>query len=484
MKRVINLISQCEALKVIGNAQVEVSSVTFDSRKVCNGTLYVAQRGVVTDGHKYVDAAISSGAVAIVCEELPKVVKAEITYVLVSDSSKALGFIASAFYGEPSSKLKLVGITGTNGKTTTVTLLHSLFTAMGYKCGMLSTVHNKIGAEIQPSSHTTPDAVQLNKLLNDMVLEGCAYAFMEVSSHAIVQHRIAGLTFAGAMFSNITHDHLDYHKTFDAYLKAKKAFFDMLPSTSFALTNSDDRNGGVMLQNTNAHKYSYSIRSMADFRCKIIESTLEGLCLQIEHNSVWFKLVGEFNAHNIMAVYGAACLLGLPKEEVLQVLSGLDSAEGRFEYVRNQQGIVAIVDYAHTPDALENVLKTIKDVCSGNENVITVVGCGGDRDAQKRPVMAQIGAELSHRLILTSDNPRTEDPNVILHHMEAGLDPIQLKKTLVIESRREAIKTACMLANPGDVILVAGKGHEKYQEIQGVKYHFDDKEELIHFLNI
>ena len=484
MKRITNIIANCKIQKTIGNLDVEIESLVFDSRKVSSGALYVAQRGVNADGHQFISMAITKGAVAIVCEELPEQIVDSITYIVVSDSSEALGMMSSEFFGNPSSKLKLVGITGTNGKTTTVTLLHKLFSSLGYKCGMLSTVHNKIGEEIIASSHTTPDAVQLNSLLNDMVLEGCDYAFMEVSSHAIVQHRISGLTFVGGIFSNITHDHLDYHKTFEAYIKAKKTFFDLLPKTAFALTNIDDRNGSVMVQNTEAKKQTYSIRAMADFRCKIIENTLEGLCLQIDHNSVWFKLVGEFNAHNIMAVYGTACLLGISSFEVLQVLSSLTSAEGRFEYIRNSNGIVAIVDYAHTPDALENVLNTIKDVCSGDEQIITVVGCGGDRDALKRPKMAQIAADHSQKVILTSDNPRTEDPNAILQQMQAGLDPIQAKKVLTIENRREAIKTACMFANAGDVILVAGKGHEKYQEIQGVKHHFDDKEELIHFLNI
>ncbi|MEI6346345.1 MAG: UDP-N-acetylmuramoyl-L-alanyl-D-glutamate--2,6-diaminopimelate ligase [Bacteroidota bacterium] len=484
MKRVINLIKNCKPLQVVGNPDVDILSIAFDSRKVVDGAMYVAQRGVNADGHQFIASAISKGAVAVVCECLPDVLNVEVVYILVEDSSNALGVISSCFYDEPSSKLKLVGITGTNGKTTTVTLLHKLFTNLGYKCGMLSTVHNKIAEEIIPSSHTTPDAVQLNELLHDMVMEGCEFVFMEVSSHAIVQQRIAGLVFAGAIFSNLTHDHLDYHKTFDGYLKAKKQFFDELPATAFALTNADDRNGSVMLQNTKAKKNDYSIRSMADFRSKIIENTLEGLCLQFDLIPVWFKLVGEFNAHNIMAVYGTACLLGIPSNDVLQTLSGLSSAEGRFEYVRNTHGIVAVVDYAHTPDALENVLKTIKDVCTGNEKIITVIGCGGDRDALKRPKMAQIAADNSNQVVLTSDNPRTEDPKKILEQMQAGLTLLQMKNVLTIESRKDAIKTACILAQSGDVILVAGKGHEKYQEINGVKNHFDDKEELIYFLNI
>ncbi len=483
MKKITNLITNCNVVRTIGDVNVEVSSVVFDSRQATEGSLYVAQKGVSADGHLFMDAAIDKGAIAIICERLPESIRPNIVYVQVKDAALSLGLIASAFYENPSQSLKLIGITGTNGKTTTVTLLHRLFTGLGFRCGMLSTVNNLIGDEVIPSTHTTPDAVQLNSLLSQMVESGCEYVFMEVSSHAIVQHRISGLVFTGALFSNLTHDHLDYHLTFDSYLKAKKMFFDALPSTAFALTNVDDRNGLVMVQNSKANIQTYSIRSMADFRGRIVENTIEGLSMQIDKHQVWFKLVGEFNAHNIMVVYGAAVLLGIPSDEVLQVLSGIRSAEGRFENIENNRGVVAIVDYAHTPDALENVLNTIQELCSSNQQVITVVGCGGDRDAAKRPTMAKIAVNLSDRVILTSDNPRTEDPNSILNQMKAGVEPFLMKKVLVIENRREAIRTACAFANSGDIVLVAGKGHEKYQEIQGVKHHFDDKEELINILN-
>lgn len=483
MKKIGSLITNCNVIQIVGSADTLVTSVVFDSRKVIDGAVYVAQKGVNADGHLFIDAAIEKGAVVIVCEEFPATLNPNVVYVKVDDSAKSLGFIASSFYNNPSQLLKLIGVTGTNGKTTTVTLLHKLFTGLGYRCGMLSTVNNIIGDIVIASTHTTPDAVQLNLLLAQMVEDGCEYVFMEVSSHAIAQHRITGLFFTGALFSNLTHDHLDYHVTFDSYLKAKKLFFDLLPSSAFALTNVDDRNGMVMVQNSKANIQTYSIRSMADFRGRIIENTIEGLSMQIDKHQVWFKLVGEFNAHNIMVVYATAVLLGIPSDEVLQVLSGLRSAEGRFEQVENKSGIVAIVDYAHTPDALENVLETIQQLCSSNQQVITVVGCGGDRDAAKRPTMAKIAVNLSDRVILTSDNPRTEDPILILEQMKAGVEPFLMKKVLVIENRREAIRTACALANVGDVLLVAGKGHEKYQEIHGVKHHFDDKEELINILN-
>ncbi len=484
VKRVIDIIQQCNVSNILGSPEVEVLSIVFDSRKVTPGSMYVAQRGVTNDGHQFIGAAIKAGAVAIVCEQLPKDIQTETVYVVVDDSALSLGFLSAAFYNHPSEKLKLVGITGTNGKTTTVTLLHQLFVNLGYKCGMLSTVQNKIGNESIPATHTTPDSVQLNLLLSQMVDAGCEFVFMEVSSHSIVQHRISGVFFTGAIFSNLTHDHLDYHKTFDAYLKAKKQFFDTLPESAFALTNIDDRNGLVMVQNSPARIYTYSIRAMADFKGKIIENTLEGLSMQIDKDAVWFKLVGEFNAHNLMAVYATAMLLNLSSDDVLPVLSNLNSAEGRFEHVSNTSGVAAIVDYAHTPDALENVLKTIQELCIEGQQIITVVGCGGDRDALKRPKMAVIAADYSHRVILTSDNPRSEDPNEILAQMQAGLNVLQNKKVLTIENRREAIKTACTLAQKGDVILVAGKGHEKYQEIKGVKHHFDDKEVLVEFLNV
>lgn len=484
MKKVIDLIQNCNVQQIIGNANLEINSLVFDSRKSTSGSMYIAQKGVSNDGHAFIQSAISSGSIAVVCENIPEELNEAVVYIVVDDASRSLGFIASEFYGNPSEKINLIGITGTNGKTTTVTLLHQLFMGLGFRSGMLSTVHNKIGDTIIPATHTTPDAVELNSLLAKMVDAGCEYAFMEVSSHAIVQHRIAGIRFVGGVFSNITHDHLDYHKTFEGYLKAKKLFFDQLPKDSFSLINIDDRNGLVMSQNSKSKIFTYSIRSMADFRGKILENSLEGLCMEIDNQNVWFKLVGEFNAHNIMAVYGVARMQEIDSSEILTVLSNLNSAEGRFEYVVNNSGISAIVDYAHTPDALENVLKTIQDLCVNDQQIITVIGCGGDRDALKRPKMGKIAASYSNQVVLTSDNPRSEDPNEILAQIQAGIEIVDQKKVLTIENRRQAIKTACALAKKGDVVLVAGKGHEKYQEIKGVKHHFDDKEELMEFLNI
>jgi len=464
--------------EVIGSTHMAISSVTFDSRKVKKDTLFVATRGTATDGHAYIDKAIEAGAVAIVCEDLPETRKENVTYIKVTDSTHALGFIACNYFDNPSTKLKLVGVTGTNGKTTTVTLLFNLFRTLGYNVGLLSTVQNKINNTVIPSTHTTPDALSLNELLSVMVEQGCDYAFMEVSSHAVVQNRIAGVQFTGAIFTNITHDHLDYHKTFDEYIKAKKRFFDNLPEEAFAITNKDDKNGMVMLQNTKAHKYSYSIKNVADYKCKIIENHLNGLLLNINNHEVWVKLIGTFNAYNVLAVFAAAHLLKQDVINILTTLSNLNSVEGRFQYVKSETGIIGIVDYAHTPDALKNVLETIKDIRSGNENVITLVGCGGDRDAAKRPVMANIACQYSNKVILTSDNPRSEDPEEILNQMQAGVDATDFKKTLRISDRREAIKTACTLAQKGDIILIAGKGHEKYQEIKGVKHPFDDLEIL------
>jgi len=464
--------------EVIGSTHMAISSVTFDSRKVKKDTLFVATRGTATDGHAYIDKAIEAGAVAIVCEDLPETRKENVTYIKVTDSTHALGFIACNYFDNPSTKLKLVGVTGTNGKTTTVTLLFNLFRTLGYNVGLLSTVQNKINNTVIPSTHTTPDALSLNELLSVMVEQGCDYAFMEVSSHAVVQNRIAGVQFTGAIFTNITHDHLDYHKTFDEYIKAKKRFFDNLPEEAFAVTNKDDKNGMVMLQNTKAHKYSYSIKNVADYKCKIIENHLNGLLLNINNHEVWVKLIGTFNAYNVLAVFAAAHLLKQDVINILTTLSNLNSVEGRFQYVKSETGIIGIVDYAHTPDALKNVLETIKDIRSGNENVITLVGCGGDRDAAKRPVMANIACQYSNKVILTSDNPRSEDPEEILNQMQAGVDATDFKKTLRISDRREAIKTACTLAQKGDIILIAGKGHEKYQEIKGVKHPFDDLEIL------
>ena len=469
---------------LVGVTNREVAALEFDSRKVQPETVFFAIKGTLTDGHQYIGQTIAAGASVIVCEDMPEVQSPEVTYIQVENANVALGIMAANFYGNPSSKLKLVGITGTNGKTTIATLLFKLFTELGYSVGLISTVENQIKETVIPSTHTTPNPVALNLLLKQMVDAGCVYCFMEVSSHAVVQHRIEGLHFAGAVFSNITHDHLDFHKTFDNYIKAKKAFFDGLPKTAFALTNADDKNGMVMLQNTKATKKSYALKQMADFKAKIIENSFSGLNLEIDQLEVYFKLVGSFNAYNLLAVYGTAILLGEDKMQVLTVLSELSGAEGRFDYVANNQKIIGIVDYAHTPDAVQNVLSTIANIRKGTEQVITVIGCGGDRDTTKRPVMAQVACDWSDKVILTSDNPRTEDPNAILRDMEAGVSPSNKRKTLTITDRKEAIKTACHLANPGDIILVAGKGHEKYQEISGVRYHFDDKEILTEQLNL
>ncbi len=483
MKLLSDILYKTRMEEIVGSTNIAISSVTFDSRRVKKDSLFVATRGTSVDGHSYIEKAIESGAAAIVCEILPELLIEHITYVKVLNSSEALGYIACNFFNNPSEKLKLVGITGTNGKTTTVTLLFNLFRGLGYHVGLLSTVENKINNTIIPSTHTTPDALSLNELLAKMVDAGCQYAFMEVSSHAIVQHRITGINFAGAAFSNITHDHLDYHKTFDEYIKAKKTFFDHLNEDAFALTNADDRNGMVMLQNTKAKKQTYALKSIADYKCRIIENHLNGLLLSIDGQEVWVKLIGSFNAYNVLVVYAISQLLHKDKVQVLTTLSNLNSVEGRFQYVKSKTGIVAIVDYAHTPDALKNVLETIKNIRTGNEQVITIVGCGGDRDAAKRPIMAQIACEYSNKTILTSDNPRSENPEDILNQMQVGVSPVDVKKTLRITDRREAIKTAVALASTGDIILIAGKGHEKYQEILGVKHPFDDFEIIKELFN-
>jgi len=430
----------------------------------------------VVDGHQFITSAIEKGASVIVCEKLPKKLDATVTYVVVDNSSRAMGLIAAAYYQHPSKKLKLVGVTGTNGKTTVATLLSNLFQELGYKVGLLSTVENKINNTVIPSSHTTPDSITINELLLDMIAANCDYCFMEVSSHATVQERIAGLSFTGGIFTNITHDHLDFHQTFEEYIKAKKYFFDQLPASAFALTNSDDKRGAVMLQNTKAHAKTYALQSMATFKAKIIENQFSGLFLNIDAEEVWFKMVGSFNAYNLLAVYATAMLLDQDKTRVLTILSTLSGAEGRFDYTIAPNGVIGIVDYAHTPDAIKNVLQTIANIRKGNETVIAIVGCGGDRDKTKRPIMAEVACKLSDKVILTSDNPRTEDPAAILKEMEAGV-PISLKKkTITIQDRKEAIRTACHLAKSGDIILLAGKGHEKYQEINGIKYPFDDKQ--------
>ena len=466
-----------------GNVDVEVSAIEFDSRRVGQGCVFVAQRGTKVDGHRFIGQATVQGAVAVVCEELPLDVNTTLTYLKVDDSSRALGQMASNFYGNPSAKLKLVGITGTNGKTTTVTMLHRMFRHMGYHAGLLSTIVNRIDDEPVASTHTTPDALELNRLLAQMVEAGCEYCFMEVSSHSVVQQRIAGLTFFGGIFSNITHDHLDFHKTMAAYIAAKKGFFDQLPEGAFALTNIDDRNGMVMVQNTRAKVFTYSLMHMADFRCKVVEESFSGMLLEVNGSEVWCRLVGRFNAYNLMAIYGAATLCGMGRDEALVALSQLEAAEGRFQYVEGR-GVTAIVDYAHTPDALQNVIATINAIRTKSQRLITVVGCGGDRDRTKRPEMARIAAAGSDHLVLTSDNPRTEDPDDILDDMESGLSPDSLSMTVRIADRRQAIRTACMIAREGDIILIAGKGHEKYQDVAGVKHHFDDCEEVSQHLNV
>ncbi|WP_345948416.1 UDP-N-acetylmuramoyl-L-alanyl-D-glutamate--2,6-diaminopimelate ligase [Mucilaginibacter sp. PAMB04274] len=479
MRNLSDILEGLAFTELQGAADVEIANVVFDSRKVVPGSLFVAVRGTAVDGHDYIEQAVKDGAVVIVCEDLPGHTADEADYLMVANSAAALGILASNFYDSPSGKLKLVGVTGTNGKTTTATLLYQLFRDLGYKCGLISTVENQINGQIIPSTHTTPDPVVLNELLDKMVAQGCDYCFMEVSSHAVAQHRIDGLTFAGGIFSNLTHDHLDYHKTFDSYLKAKKGFFDMLPKTAFALTNADDKNGNVMLQNSKAAKKTYGLKNMADFKVKIMENQFGGLLLNVDGDEVWFKMVGSFNAYNLLAVYAAATLLGQEKAAILTSLSKLSGAEGRFDYTISDNKIIGIVDYAHTPDAVQNVLSTVQDIRKGTEKVITVIGCGGDRDKTKRPVMAKTACDWSDKVILTSDNPRTEDPAQIIRDMEAGVDPANQRKTISIVDRREAIKTAVHLAQPGDIIVLAGKGHEKYQEVNGVRNHFDDKEELL-----
>jgi UDP-N-acetylmuramoyl-L-alanyl-D-glutamate--2,6-diaminopimelate ligase len=482
LKNLRDILYKADLLETHGVVDKEVLAVEFDSRKVKPGVLFVAVKGLTTDGHLFIPKAIESGATAIVCEEIPAEIPEAVTFVRVKNSALALGIIASNFFDQPSLKIKLVGVTGTNGKTTVVTLLHDLFSQLGYACGMISTVRNLVGKTEIPANFTTPDPVQLNGLLNQMVDAGCEYAFMEVSSHAVVQHRIAGLVFAGGLFTNLTHDHLDFHKTFSEYLKAKKTFFDQLEPQAFAITNLDDKNGWVMLQNTRAEKKSYSLRTMADFKGKLLENGFAGLQLLVDGKEVWCKLVGEFNAYNLLAVYAVARMLNREQDEVLTCLSNCHPAEGRFDFFTGKDRIIGIVDYAHTPDALENVLNTIGAVRTGTEKLITVVGCGGNRDAAKRPAMAAIAAKLSNKVILTSDNPRFEEPEQIIEEMKAGLDPVTSRKTVTVVNRREAINAACAMAAAGDIILVAGKGHEKYQEIKGVKHPFDDKEVLKEFL--
>lgn len=478
MIRVRDLIRSINVVSITGAENPVIDNIEFDSRRINPGTLFVAVKGTKSDGHDFIDDAVTAGATAVICEALPENAGNDICWIKTDDSARALGIVASEFFGNPSASLKLTGVTGTNGKTTIATLLYRMFTGLGYKCGLFSTVCNYIVITEHPATHTTPDPVQLNRNLASMVKAGCDFAFMEVSSHAIDQKRIAGLKFAGGIFTNLTHDHLDYHKTFSNYLNAKKSFFDSLSADAFALVNADDRNGKVMLQNCNARKYTFSVKGVADFRCNLIEQDFSGMDLRIQGEEVWTRFTGDFNASNLLAVFAASELLGGTRKEILTILSDLRSVPGRLEAIEAQGGINGIVDYAHTPDALLNVITTINRIRDEGHQLITVVGAGGDRDRAKRPKMALISAEGSSKVILTSDNPRTEDPEKILDDMEAGITPDLRRKVLRICDRREAIKTAVMLAAPGDVVLVAGKGHEPYQEINGVKYHFDDREEL------
>ncbi|MCB0429248.1 MAG: UDP-N-acetylmuramoyl-L-alanyl-D-glutamate--2,6-diaminopimelate ligase [Flavobacteriales bacterium] len=462
---------------VLGSTDVVITSMTFDSRHAETYGLFVAIRGEKSDGHDYIAQAIENGAAAIVCETFPDEIRKEITYVQVNDSQQALGQMASNFYGNPSQKIKLVGVTGTNGKTTIATLLYKLFNNLGHPSGLLSTISYRIGHEEIPATHTTPDAIRINEMLARMVEKHCTHCFMEVSSHAVQQGRTSGLTFTGGIFTNLTHDHLDYHGSFDAYLKAKKKFFDQLPQDAFALVNKDDVHGEIMIQNCKALRKTYACHHLADFKCKILDNQFSGLHLLLDDTEIWTKLIGSFNASNMLAIYGAALLLGEDRMDVLTAISNLNPVEGRFQYIR-AGNVTGIVDYAHTPDALENVLATVADIRTGNEQVITIIGCGGDRDKAKRPLMAAIACNHSDKVILTSDNPRSEDPHTIIKDMEAGVPGEHVRKCLTIPDRREAIKTACALARPGDIILLAGKGHEKYQEINGVRHPFDDLEVL------
>ena len=479
-----DLLYKVNILKLIGSTNIEISDVQFDSRKIQKKGLFIAIKGTISDGHQYIQNTIKDGAIAIIVEQLPSQLNDNITYVQVANSYNALGVIAANFYNNPSERIKLVGVTGTNGKTTIVSLLHQLFTLLNNKVGMLSTIENKILDKIIPSTHTTPDPLQINYLLNDMIKRGCDYCFMEVSSHALAQGRVNGLVFSGGVFTNITQDHLDYHHTFSEYRDVKKSFFDSLNKDAFALVNKDDKNGSKMLEGTKAKKLSYALKSLANYRCKVLENQFEGMLLQINKVDVWVKLIGDFNAYNILAVYAVAKQFDFEDYEVLTALSMLNAAEGRFQFIRNEDAITGIVDYAHTDDALKNVLSTINTIRTNTESLITIVGCGGDRDKSKRPLMAQVACNLSTQVIITSDNPRSENPDDIIKDMIAGLSPVQKKKVLVITDRRQAIMTAGKLANENDIILLAGKGHEKYQEINGEKFPFDDMEELKQSLNI
>ncbi|MDB4175097.1 UDP-N-acetylmuramoyl-L-alanyl-D-glutamate--2,6-diaminopimelate ligase [Flavobacteriaceae bacterium] len=468
--------------KVVGNTAVAFRELQFDSRKVGLDDVFIAIKGTQSDGHQFIKKAIDQGALAVVCQQIPKEIINGITYLQVQDTQQALAIMASHFYGNPSRELQLVGVTGTNGKTTIATLLYTLFTSAGYKVGLLSTIKVIIGATEHAATHTTPDSLAINKYLRQMVDAGVAYCFMEVSSHGIDQKRTEGLHFAGGVFTNLSHDHLDYHTSFKQYRDVKKTFFDGLPKTAFALTNADDKNGPVMLQNTKARKYTYALKTIADYKAQILENQLQGLLLKINNQELWVKLIGNFNAYNLLAIYATAEQLGLEELEILQLLSTLESVDGRFQHLVSEGKITAIIDYAHTPDALKNVLETINTIRSGNEQLITVVGCGGDRDVEKRPKMGAIAAQLSTKVIFTSDNPRSENPDTIIQHIEAGVPPQHYKKTIAISDRKQAIKTACQMANEHDIILVAGKGHETYQEIQGVRNEFDDRKTISELL--
>lgn len=476
-----NIIHRIPILKHLGPHQREVSEIVFDSRKAAADTMYVALRGTVADGHQFIGSAIAKGASVIACEELPEELLSNVSYIQVADTAVALGLFAKNFYGDPSSKLKLVGVTGTNGKTSVMTLCDEVFNRLGHKSALISTVENRIGSKIIPTERTTPDIIAINKLLAQAVYEDCEYAFMEVSSHGIAQHRIEGLKFCVAGFTNITHDHLDYHKTFAAYLQVKKSFFDHLPASSIAISNIDDKNGWVVLQNTKAEKKTFALKTMADYHAKILEADFEGMMLTFNGKEFWTKLTGKFNVYNLLLVFAIACELGVDEDEVLRILSLSERVRGRFETLKSSTGVFFVVDYAHTPDALENVLKTINDLRTKNEQLICVFGCGGDRDKSKRPEMGNIATQLSNLSIITSDNPRTEAPQEIIEDIEKGVQPQNYSKYISIVDRKEAIKTAVKMANPGDIVLVAGKGHETYQEINGVKHHFDDKE-IIHEL--
>jgi UDP-N-acetylmuramoyl-L-alanyl-D-glutamate--2,6-diaminopimelate ligase len=469
---------------VYGDTNVKVAQVDFDSRKVVKDSLFVAQKGTSVDGHLYIDKSISLGATTIICEELPIRLEANITFIQVEDSSKTLAIIASNFYDNPSSKLKLIGVTGTNGKTTVASLLYQLLKKSGYKTGLLSTVQILVDTTVFNATHTTPDSVTINSYLHQMVLLGVDYCFMEVSSHGIHQKRTEGLEFAGGIFTNLSHDHLDYHVSFASYRDVKKSFFDSLPKTAFALTNLDDKNGNIMLQNTKARKRTYALKTLADYKAKIIEKSFSGTLISINDTEFWTKLIGNFNAYNLAAIIGVAYELGLEKIEILTIISQLESVSGRFEHLVSDNGVIAIVDYAHTPDALKNVLETINNIRTNNEKLITVIGCGGDRDKTKRPKMAHIASQLSTQAIFTSDNPRTENPETILEEMEEGVSAENLKKIITISDRRQAIKTACKFSETGDILLIAGKGHENYQEISGERFHFDDLVEVKKYFNL